>query len=147
MIFTVSILLSWSYIFQILFLLWFWVCLAQKRSGEGSGTPLQYSCLGNLMDGGAWWAAIYGITQSWTRLKWLSRREISRRFGRQEWSSKPYTVGKIQHIVVDWLAHLSDMKEPCPHSPSFFFTHLRALGQVCECNLSMNGSNSCRSPM
>ena len=36
--------------------------------GEGNGTPLQCSCLENSMDGGAWWAAVYGVTQSWTRL-------------------------------------------------------------------------------
>ena len=36
--------------------------------GEGSGTQLQYSCLENPMDGGAWWAAVHGITKSWTRL-------------------------------------------------------------------------------
>ena len=36
---------------------------------EGNGTPLQCSCLENPRDGGAWWAAIYGVTQSWTRLK------------------------------------------------------------------------------
>ena len=36
--------------------------------GEGNGTPLQYSCMENPMDGGAWWAAIYGVTQSQTRL-------------------------------------------------------------------------------
>ena len=40
--------------------------------GEGNGNPLQYSCLENLRDGGAWWAAIYGVTQSRTRLTWLS---------------------------------------------------------------------------
>ena len=40
--------------------------------GEGNGTPLQYSCLENPMGGGAWWAAIYGVTQSWTQLKQLS---------------------------------------------------------------------------
>ena len=32
--------------------------------GEGNGTPLQYSCLGNPMDGGAWWAAVYGVMES-----------------------------------------------------------------------------------
>ena len=37
-----------------------------------NGTPLQYSCLENPMDGGAWWAAVYGVAQSQTRLKWLS---------------------------------------------------------------------------
>ena len=37
--------------------------------GEGNGNPLQCSCLENLRDWGAWWAAVYGVTQSWTRLK------------------------------------------------------------------------------
>ena len=40
--------------------------------GEGNGHPLQCSCLENPRDGGAWWAAVYGVAQSWTRLKWLS---------------------------------------------------------------------------
>ena len=40
--------------------------------GEGNGNPLQYSCLENLRDGGALWAAIYGVAQSQTRLKRLS---------------------------------------------------------------------------
>ena len=35
---------------------------------EGNGTPLQYSCLENPMDGGAWWAAIHGVAKSRTRL-------------------------------------------------------------------------------
>ena len=34
--------------------------------GEGNGTPLQYSCLENPMDGGAWWAAVHGVTESRT---------------------------------------------------------------------------------
>ena len=40
--------------------------------GEGNGNPLQCSCLENPRDGEAWWAAVYGIAQSWTRLMWLS---------------------------------------------------------------------------
>ena len=36
--------------------------------GEGNGTPLQYSCLENPMDGGAWWAAVHGVTKSQIRL-------------------------------------------------------------------------------
>ena len=36
--------------------------------GEGNGNPLQYSCLENPMDGGAWWAAVHGIAKSQTRL-------------------------------------------------------------------------------
>ena len=37
--------------------------------GEGNGNPLQCSCLENPRDGGAWWAAVYGVIQSRTRLK------------------------------------------------------------------------------
>ena len=41
-------------------------------TGEGNGSPLQGSCLESPRDGGAWWAAIYGVAQNRTRLKWLS---------------------------------------------------------------------------
>ena len=39
-----------------------------QLSGEGNGNPLQYSCLGNPMDRGAWWAAVHGVAKSRTRL-------------------------------------------------------------------------------
>ena len=52
------------------------VCFSEKEScyqinvlnGEGNGTPLQYSCLENPMDGGAWWAAVHGVAKNQTRL-------------------------------------------------------------------------------
>ena len=44
--------------------------------GEGSGNPLQFSCLENPRDGGAWFATVYGVAQSWTRLKWLSSSSV-----------------------------------------------------------------------
>ena len=43
-----------------------------SRIGEGNGGLLQCSCLEDPRDGGAWWAAVYGVAQSRTRLKWLS---------------------------------------------------------------------------
>ena len=46
--------------------------LVTSTFGEGNGTPLQYSCLENPMDRGAWWAGVYGVAQSRTRLKWPS---------------------------------------------------------------------------
>ena len=52
-----GILLIVPYIFPVLML-----------SGEGNGTPLQYSCLENPRDGGAWWATVHGVTKSQTRL-------------------------------------------------------------------------------
>ena len=39
-----------------------------NREGEGNGTPLQYSCLENPMDGGPWWAAVRGVAEGRTRL-------------------------------------------------------------------------------
>ena len=39
-----------------------------KSPGEGNGNRLQYPCLENLMDKGAWWAAVHGVAKSWTRL-------------------------------------------------------------------------------
>ena len=47
--------------------------------GEGNGNPLQCSCLENRRDGGAWWAAVCGVAQSRTRLKWLSSSSRSLR--------------------------------------------------------------------
>ena len=55
-----------------------WVCCKYEwppvcnSVGEGNGNPLQYSCLENPVDSGAWWAAVYGVAQSRTRLKQLS---------------------------------------------------------------------------
>ena len=40
--------------------------------GEGNGNPLQYSCLENPRDRGAWWATVHGVAKGWTRLKQLS---------------------------------------------------------------------------
>ena len=40
--------------------------LQVEKKEEGNGNPLQYSCLENPRDGGAWWPAVYGVTQSWT---------------------------------------------------------------------------------
>ena len=44
------------------------MCFFPCKVGEGNGNPLQYSCLENPMDGGAWWAAVHGVAESWTRL-------------------------------------------------------------------------------
>ena len=48
--------------------------------GEGTGNPLQYSCLENPVDTGAWWAAVHGVAQSRTRLKRLSMHAYTCRY-------------------------------------------------------------------
>ena len=51
----------------------------QLSFGGGNGNPLQCSCLENPRDGGAWWAAVYGVSQSRTRLKRLSSSSSNQR--------------------------------------------------------------------
>ena len=73
--------------------------------GEGNGNPLQCSCLENPRDGGAWWAAIYGVAQSQTRLKRLSSSSSSSMiimlsiFSCACWSSA-FPLGKIVYSVL-----------------------------------------------
>ena len=50
----------------------------EVETGEGNGNPLQCSCLENPRDGGAWWAAVYGVAQSRIRLKRLSSSSSSK---------------------------------------------------------------------
>ena len=47
---------------------WKKLMVSNEEDGEGNGAPLQYSCLENPMDGGAWWAAVHGVVKSQTRL-------------------------------------------------------------------------------
>ena len=45
------------------------ICGLGRSPGEGNGNPLQYSCLENSMDGGAWWATVHGVAKSRTQLR------------------------------------------------------------------------------
>ena len=59
-------LTRWTFVGKVMFL--FFNMLCRFVIGEGNGTPLQYSCLENPMDGGAWWAAVHGVAKSQTKL-------------------------------------------------------------------------------
>ena len=67
--------------------------------GEGNGNPLQCSCLENPRDRGAWWAAVYGVTQSQTWLKWFSSSSRSRT---QFWisSSSNFLHGMLSSLII-----------------------------------------------
>ena len=52
-----------------------WILGSGRSPGGGRGNPLQYPCLENPMDGGAWRAAVHGVTKSWTQLKRLSTHD------------------------------------------------------------------------
>ena len=65
--------------------------------GEGTGNPLQCSCLENPRDGGAWWAAIYVVAQSQTLLKRFSSSSSKNEFQRRQWHPTPVLLpGKSQ---------------------------------------------------
>ena len=56
-----------------------------RSPGEGNGNLPQYSCLGNPMDRGAWWAIVLGVAKSQTRLKWLNNKQIQDSMPNHEW--------------------------------------------------------------
>ena len=58
-----------SHLQFFLFLFFFLTCFISEYLREGNGNPLQYSCLENPMDGGAWWAEVHGVTKSGTGLR------------------------------------------------------------------------------
>ena len=74
--------------------------------GEGNGNPLQSYCLENPRDGRAWWAAVYGVAQSQTRLKWLSSSSIVEKDWKQE------EKGMTEDEMVEW-HHWLDGHESC----------------------------------
>ena len=99
--------------------------------GEGNGNPLQCSCLENPRDGGAWWAAIYGVAQSRTRLKRLS--SSSRAFKKDKIT---WTDTLILQIRVKRPREMTGCEEPENHTltchpagwiPVMFF-HWEVLG-------------------
>ena len=54
-----------------------------RSPGEGNGNPVQYSCLENSIDRGAWWATVHGITKTGTRTEWLTHTHTGRQWGVQ----------------------------------------------------------------
>ena len=81
--------------------------------GEGNGNPLQCSCLENPRDGGAWWAAVYGVAQNRTRLKRLSSSKGQRKKVKVKVAQScltlcdcvDYTVhGILQARILEWVA-------------------------------------------
>ena len=86
-------------------------------TGEGNGNPLQCSCLENPRDQGAWWAAVYGVAQNWTRLKRLSSSSSSKVRVWDRWSLGPLIVN----------IHESPKKQRTQTKSMFWFHFLSVL--------------------
>ena len=85
----------------------------EDSQGEGNGNPLQYSCLGNLMDRGAWWATIHGVTKSLTRLthyhfSLLQEMTVPHR-GTLKISSHEFKVIVIRMIMCFFSSHFQQL--------------------------------------
>ena len=78
--------------------------------GGGNGNSLQCSCLENPRDRGAWWAAVYGVAQSWTRLKRLSSSSSSSssNLPRRQMSSMTGTIFLWGEGIMQCVSHFSD---------------------------------------
>ena len=103
-------------------------CWPGEYPGEGNGNPLQYSCLENPMDGGAWWATVHGVAKSQTRLS-----DFTFTFRQQLWCNchcltpsgkiKKAPASKLakwmqQHGRKPWMDKSRTLRlHPSPHSP------------------------------
>ena len=91
-------------------------------TGEGNGNPLHCSCLENPRDGGAWWAAIYGVAQSRTRLKWLSSSSSSQTIKRPAPWEKSYDK-PVDNILKS--RDITLLKDPYSQSCGFSSSHVQ----------------------
>ena len=82
-------------------------------TGEGNGNPLQCSFLENPGDGEAWWAAIYGVTQSRTRLKWLSSSSSVQSLSRVQLFATPWSIA---HQAFLSITNSQSFSNSCPLS-------------------------------
>ena len=93
--------------------------------GEGNGNTFQCSCLENPRDGGAWWAAVYGVAQSRTRLKWLSSSSSSSSRIEQTKQHFPVLIffnwWKIAHLFYFHLCFIFVLVQPVYLYPLLFF--------------------------
>ena len=66
-----------------------------RSPGEGNGNPLQYSCLENPMDGGAWWATVHGVAKCQTQLSNFMDAQLKPTF--------PALLCNFGHVIIVWL--------------------------------------------
>ena len=92
---------------------------SEKTFGEGNGNPFQWSCLENPRDRGAWWAAVYGVAQSRTRLKRLSSKEdFCLKGSKCSKDSKEIRTSQTQTLMYMELSFMESQPDPQMYKPS-----------------------------
>ena len=136
---------------------WFHFHFSLSCTGEGNGNPLQCSCLGSPRDGKAWWAAVYGVTQSRTRLKWLSSSSSNKTLTKfnihydqniqENWTWGTWEILNMiasvsvqfnRSVVSDslWPHGLQNTRPPCPSPTPRVYSNSCPLRQWCHPNIS-----------
>ena len=104
--------------------------------GDGNGNPLQYSCLENPREGGAWWAAFYGVAQSQTRLKQLSSSSSSIKMLKS--SLEGWTTMEVPYILdfagSEYKIETSEGKEERDREIFLMFTRVRTSNSIIYTN-------------
>ena len=118
---------------------------ARTVSGKGNGTPLQYSCLENPMDGGAWKAAVHGVAEGWTRLSDFTftlhfhalEKEMATHFSVLAWriqGTEELWWAAVYEITQSWTrlkrlsSSSSNSSKNCLHSASRTFPEFQQVG-------------------
>ena len=118
--------------------------------GKGNGNPLQCSFLENPRESGAWGAAVYGVAQSWTQLKWLSSSSSSLYLERQRPGLRDYEhSGRLEYDST-WTAQ-SGMQEETDHQTGWATdpwmptgTPVPPSGKDCAAEVGPGGVTGCR---
>ena len=92
---------------------------SKRFPGGGNDNPLQYSCLENPMDRGAWWDMVRGVTKSWTRLKHLNthterRNDFLRSHSQEAGGARRGPGGVAADLGLLSLGHLASFRPVCP---------------------------------
>ena len=109
--------------------------------GVGNGNPLQYSCLENSMDRGAWWATVHRVTRSWTPLKWLSMQACTP----WEWAFPGTFIQSCSFLCNDLSSHCYN-GNPVSVSSSPFRNRKPPLAQTCCIKWQDDLTKHCLSP-
>ena len=83
-----------------------------RSPGEGNGNPLQYSCLENSKDRGAWWATVHGVAKSWTQLSPHTTSMKHRKCSQRIWVQVQATA--LTRMTLDQSHYFPDLHFPYP---------------------------------